>query len=108
MALGTVTVVEKGVLGPGGLRFVILNVQPSSGANYTANGETFDVSSYNPKISTVVFASFAPKDEASGATDLVYDYANGKLVAFDAATGVEEAGNQDLSGATYRAFILGT
>ena len=108
MALGAVTVVEKGVLAPGGLRFVIVEVVPSTGANYTANGHAFDVSDYNPKITTVVFACFVPKDEASGATDLIYDYANGKLLAFDAATGVEEAGNEDLSGMLHQGFIIGT
>lgn len=106
MALGTVSVVKRGVL-PGGLRFVILNIQPTTGANYTANGETFDVQTYAPKMKSVYFALFSPKNEASGATDLVYDYANEKLLAFDAATGVEEAASQDLSTFSYRAFIVG-
>jgi hypothetical protein len=108
MALGTVSVVKKGVLAPGGLKFVILNVQPTTGANYTANGETFAATRFPGfRNGNVYFFQATPKDEISGATYLVYDFANRKLLAHDAATGVEEAAAQDLSTFSYRVFAIG-
>lgn len=41
MALGSVTVIKRGVLGD--IRYTICDVQPTSGANYTTGGETFNV-----------------------------------------------------------------
>lgn len=110
MALGTQTAVKKGVLAPGGLRFVIFNLQATTGANYTANGESLSIATLSSNYfrrGILHYVSFTPKDEASGATYLVYDHANKKVLAFDAATGVEEAGSQDLSGMTYRVFAIG-
>lgn len=106
MALGTVTLVEEGVMGD--LKYGILTVVPTSGANYTANGEAFDVMDY---LGTFVvepfFAVATPADEASGASYLVVNLADSLLVAFDAATGVEEAANQNLSTMTFTVFVLG-
>lgn len=110
MALGTYTVVKKGVLAPGGLKFIVANVQATTGANYTANGEALTVASLSGghfRRGILHYIQVTAKDEASGATDLIYDHTNKKMLAFDAATGVEEAGNQDLSAMTYRVFALG-
>ena len=107
MALGAVTVVRKGVVAPGGLRFVILNVQPTTGANYTANGESFPLSLFPKFTAPPMFVQASPQNEASGASYLVYEPSTQKLLAFDSATGVEEAGSQDLSAMSFRVFALG-
>lgn len=108
MALGSVTLIKKGVLAPGGLKFVILEVQPTTGANYTANGEALANSVFRGfRNGNVYYFKAEPKDEASGASYLVYDYANRKLLAFDSATGVEEAASQDLSAMRFRVFAIG-
>lgn len=107
MALGSVTLIKKGVLAPGGLRYVILEIVPTTGANYTANGETFPLSHFRKFQDKPIFTVITPVDEASGATDLYYERSSGKLLAFDAATGVEEAASQNLAAFTYRMFALG-
>ena len=115
MALGAVTQVEKGVLGPGGLRYCIFNVVPSSGANYTANGETIALTNFPKFRKEVFFAAAEPANEASG-TDRRYviDLSTPsapKLVVVkdDGTSGVpaEEAGNANLSSLTVRVFAIG-
>lgn len=111
MALGSVTLIKKGVIAPGGLRYVILEVQPTSGANYTANGEALPLSNFRKFDNGVLWSSATPKDEASSATSVFVDNstpASPKLVAIDAATGVEEAAAQDLSAMRFRIFAIGT
>lgn len=110
MALGTYTILKKGVLAPGGLRYVIANLQATTGANYTANGEALTIASLSGNYfrrGILHYVQITAKDEASGATDLIYDHTNKKVLAFDAATGVEEAASQDLSAMTYRVFAIG-
>lgn len=107
MALGAVTLVKKGVLAPGGLRYCILEFAGTTGANYTANGEPIALSNFPKFQDKPLFTVITPQSEAAGASDLYYERSSGKILAFDAATGVEEAGNQNLSGQTYRMFAVG-
>lgn len=108
MALGTVTEVKTGVFGD--LRYAIVDVQLTSGANYTAGGEGFDVAQI-PGFKSVVY-------------DVTGDIANGYQVQWipstkklmvrqgdnanvAAAPGVEVAGNTNLSAVTARLIAFG-
>jgi hypothetical protein len=110
MALGSVTVHEKGVLAPGGLRFVLLEVQPTSGANYTANGESLPLSTFKGFRKKVVAAFCQVKAEADGSESYIVDPGNGvstvKLVAM-ASDGTEATASADLSAKRVFIFALG-
>lgn len=106
MALGTVTIRRRGVLG-GGLRYIILEVQPTTGANYTANGETLALSQFKGFKKAVLFAACEPKDEASSAREFTLDIPNMKLVVMDAATAAEVAGSSDQSAFRTVIFAIG-
>ena len=105
MALGTVTEIERGVMGD--LKYVILDVQPTAGANYTANGEPVTLANTFGFPNELFFASCENRVENADISEYFVDIANMKLVAIDAATGVEEAGNQNLSAHRIRIFALG-
>jgi hypothetical protein len=105
VALGTVTLIKKGVIAPGGLRFAILEfIGPAS---YTADGEAIALSNFPKFQDKPIFTVISPTSEAAGATNMYYERSSGKILAFDAATGVEEAAAQNLSTMTYRMFALG-
>jgi len=109
MALGTVTIVKKGVLAPGGIRFAIVDIQPTTGANYTANGEALTPAMFGFS-SEIYHGELSPKDEASGTETYIVDPGNGvstvKLVAM-ASDGVEIAASVDLSAKRARGIVYG-
>lgn len=103
MALGTVTPVKRGVFGD--LRYVIADVNVSSGANYTTGGEPFaaaQLSLTGSLLSVVQVGSGTALRRAR------WDKDNKKLMALAAATDAEIAGNSDLSAAAdqVRLFCL--
>jgi hypothetical protein len=103
MALGTVTHVKQGVVGD--LRYVIADVLPTSGANYTTGGETFDAAALR-RTGTVL--SVQQVGSGTALRRVVFIPSTGKLQALAAATDVEIAGSSNLSAAadSVRLFVL--
>ncbi len=95
MALGTVTVVKKTVFGD--LNVWVVDVQPSSGANYTTNGEPFDVAQIPGATGSIVHVAETPSVlEGANATVTVWNPTTKKLMAFGtagSATGLTEIAN---------------
>lgn len=109
MAMGSVTVLKKGVFGPGGLRYALLEVQPTSGANYVTGGDIVGTNaSFGFKKGVVHFAHVEPKLAADRTQHYYFDTATNRLVAFPVATPQTElAAAQDLSGRRVRIFVVG-
>lgn len=107
MALGTVTTIEQGVLGD--LKYVILEVQPSSGANYTADGEVMSLANHFGFSSDVYYVNVKPKNEASATSIAFFERSTMKLLVMNngIAGGTEFAGNTDLSAQRFELFALG-
>jgi hypothetical protein len=109
MALGTVTVKTRGVTQSGD-RYVVVEVQPTSGANYTANGETLPLATvFKGFRRRVLFASAVQKDEAAGSEFYIVDLTSEsapKLVAM-ASDGTEASASADLSAKRVRIFAIG-
>lgn len=101
MALGTVTHVKQGVVGD--LRYVIADVNITSGANYTTGGETFDAAALRR---TGTIQAVLQVGSGSALRRSVYLPSTGKLMALAAATDVEIAGSSDLSAANDRVRLL--
>ena len=102
MALGTVTHVKQGVLGD--LRYVIADVNVTSGANYTTGGETFTPDSLRRTGTILGVIQLGGGANAANQVIVKYDTVNKKLMAFGAtdATSVgliERAASVDLSSA---------
>lgn len=114
MALGTVTEVAKGVMGD--RRYAIVDVQLTSGANYTADGEAFDfdkVPGFRSQIDFVSAELGIANPPAAGAV-VTWDRTNKKLVYFrsdnpNAAITelIEAAASANLSALTARLFVIG-
>lgn len=105
MALGTVTKVKGGVFGD--LRYAIVDVNITSGANYTTGGETFGAAQV-PGFSSSVL-SVEQVGSGSALRRAVYIPSTGKLQALAAATDVEIAASSNLSAANdiVRLLVLG-
>lgn len=111
MALGTITEVKKGVIGD--LQYAILDVQLTSGANYTTGGEVFDVAQV-PGLKSVLYGvDFLG---AGGGTGYLpsWDSTNKKLMVFQgdnanaaAAPAVQVPASTNLSAVTVRIKTLG-
>jgi len=103
MALGTVTHVKQGVVGD--LRYVIADVNVTSGANYTTGGEVFNAAALS-RTGTLLAVQQVGSGSALRRT--VFIPSTGKLMALAAATDVEIAASTDLSGANdkVRLFCL--
>jgi hypothetical protein len=110
MAMGTVTVLKKGVLGPGGVRFALVEVQPTAGANYvTGGGEAIGSAATFGFKRGIVHAAFTqPKVAADRSHVYELDQSNFKLSAYVVTTGVEAGNNVDLSAKRVRIFIIGS
>lgn len=109
MALGTVTLVKKTVFGD--LNVWIVDVVPSSGANYTTNGEAFDVAQIPGASGSIIHVAETPAVvQGANATVTVWNPTTKKLMAFGtagSATGLTEiANNTDLSGKTARLLVF--
>lgn len=109
MALGAVTLVKAGVVGD--MRFFVVDVVPSSGANYTTNGETFDVAQIPgcPSTSTLLGVDVTGASSVGGNLPVLqWDATNKKLKAYGtagSATGLTEiAAATNLSTVTARAI----
>lgn len=106
MALGTVTEVKSGVFGD--LRYAVLDVNVTSGANYTTTGELF--SHVNIPGFKVSLLAVSGSPGGSAGFVVVYDAINGKLMAFrqNATTGAlnEVPANTDLSSAANRVRLI--
>lgn len=110
MALGTVTVVKRSVFGD--MRMTIVDVNPSSGANYTTGGEVFGAAQI-PGVTGQVFAVIpagSPID-ATNKTILQWNPSTGKLVAYNQTANtdvglIEAASNSDLSGAAEKQRLI--
>lgn len=119
MALGTVSVVGQAQIGP--LKIVTYSVQLSSGANWTAAGETFDVS----QATRGAYAGFKTVDAAfvggaAGGRQVAYTRAadgapaTGTLVAYyynypaaAAGTAIPVPDNTNLSDVTVQVTVVG-
>lgn len=110
MALGTVTKVKAGVFGD--LRYTIVDVAPSSGANYTTGGEGFAAAQVPGATGTVL--AVLPVGSAIDATNktvLQWDPATKKLVAYNQTANtdvglIEVASNTNLSAESHRLLVL--
>lgn len=110
MALGTVTIRKQGVFGD--LWYVIADVVPSSGANYTTGGEGFaaaQVSRTGTLLGVFVAGSVV---DATNKTVLMWDPTNKKLVAYNQTANtdvglIEAASNSNLSGDSFRLICIG-
>lgn len=112
MALGTVTPIGPPV-NAGGLVLQIIDIQPSTGANWTAAGEAFDVAQV-PGAHGQLLALLPQPSAGAGVNSPTFgwDPVARKLLAFGtagSATGLTAiAGNTDLSGFKLRALAITT
>lgn len=110
MALGTVTIQKQGVFGD--LWYVVADVAPSSGANYTTGGETFaaaQVARTGTMIGVFVAGSAI---DATNKTFVVWNPATKKLVAYNQTANtdvglIEAASNSNLSSESHRLICIG-
>lgn len=111
MALGTVTVVKRGVIGD--MRMAIVDVQPTTGANYTTGGEGFaaaQVGFASGQLLAVI--PVGSTVDATNKTVLQWDPTNKKLVAYNQTANtdvglIEAASNSNLSTESHRLLCLG-
>lgn len=113
MALGTVQVIREVTLP--GLTMFVVDVQPTTGANYTANGEAFDTAQIPGAEGTLVAVMPQPSHSVGGASaNLMWDHVNRKLKAYGTAASAagltEIAAAVDLSAQRARllCFVTGT
>lgn len=109
MALGTVTIRKQGVFGD--LRYAIVDVAPTSGANYTTGGETFGTAQYRQTGSLLGVIPLGSAVDATNKTVLSWDQATGKLVAYNQTANtdvglIEVAASTNLSGEVHRLLCL--
>lgn len=109
MALGSVTIRKQGAVGD--LWYVIADVQPSSGANYTTGGETFAAAQVNRTGTMLGVMQVGGGSQNANAPLPKWDAGNKKLMIFKAvdATTVglaEAASNSDFSAAANSVRLL--
>lgn len=111
MALGTVTPVKSGVIGD--LRYSIVDVNPTSGANYTTGGEPFAAAQVtgNAWGQLLGVKTIGDGSVNANAGSVRWDQINKKLMVFKAvdATTVgmaEAASNSDFSAAGAKVRLL--
>lgn len=101
MAAGTVTVVKQGVWGD--IKYVVADVNVTSGANYTTNGESFP-----PAVFGLTQIYEASSEISVAGRVATYDYTNQKILVFQdnavaaAAAFGQVASNTDLSATTQK------
>jgi hypothetical protein len=109
MALGTVTLVKKTVFGD--LQIFVVDIQPTSGANYTTNGDVFGAAQLpGAPTGTILHVDCNPSGSVGGPACLtMWDPVNGKLKSYGtagSAAGLTEiANNTDLSAQKVRAVV---
>jgi len=96
MALGTVVPVFQTTLP--GLSLFIVDVQPTTGANYTTNGEPFDVAQIPGAKGSLLAVIPQPGHSVGGnSATVVWDQVNKKLKAY--GTGVSASGLTEIANA---------
>ena len=109
MALGTVnTIAQTNV---GGMSLFVVEVQPSAGANYTTNGEAFDVAQIpGAKGQLLAVVPIGGHSVGGNSAQLTWDHVNKKLKAYGtagSASGLTEIANAtDLSAQRARFICL--
>ena len=110
MALGTVTSVKQGVIGD--LWYHIVDVQPTSGANYATGGEGFAAAQIRKTGNLLGVIPVGAAVDATNKTILQWDQSTKKLVAYNQTAGtdvglIEAAVNSNLSTESHRLFCFG-
>lgn len=111
MALGTVTKVDAWV--EGNKRVRIYDIQLSTGANWTAAGESLTPAMVGLRKIVAVNALGPARSAVPTGFQVTYDYTNQKLIALAQGTAgaavamVAVTGNTDLSTFTVRLEIVG-
>lgn len=112
MALGTVKLIKQGNAGEMG--FSIVDVQLTSGANYSSGGEAFDIAQIPGAKGTLIAVVTPPAGQAATplAASVSWDQTNKKLVLYGTAagaTGVTQAtAAGDFSGQVARCICFYT
>lgn len=97
MALGTVNPVAQVTLP--GLVLWVVDVQPTTGANYTTNGEPFDVAQIPGAKGSLIAVLPQPGHSVGGnSAQLVWDQVNKKLKAY--GTAVSASGLTEIAAST--------
>lgn len=102
MALGTVTIRKQGVFGD--LWYVIADVQPSAGANYTTGGEGFAAAQVSRTGTLLGVFVVGGGYDATNKRFVEWDAVNKKLVVYNQTAGtdvglIEAASNSNFSAA---------
>lgn len=111
MALGSITKVDGYVIGNKRVR--IVDVQLSTGANWTAAGESLTPAMVGLRRIVAVNALGPARSSTPTGFQVTYDYTNQKLIALAQAVAgaavalVAVTGNTDLSAFTVRLEIVG-
>lgn len=110
MALGTVTSVKQGVFGD--LWYHIVDVQPTTGANYTTGGETFAAAQVSRTGNLLGVIPLGSAIDATNKTFLSWNPSTKKLVGYNQTVGtdvglIEVAANTDLSTESHRLLCIG-
>lgn len=110
MALGTVTRVKSGVFGD--LWYSIVDVVPTTGANYTTGGEGFAAAQIGRTGTLLAVLPVGAAVDATNKTVVQWDQATKKLVAYNQTANtdvglIEAASNSNLSGESHRLLCLG-
>lgn len=110
MALGAVTKVKSTVFGD--MRVTIVDVVPTSGANYTTGGETFNVAQV-PGATGQIFGvtEIGAAVDATNRTILIWDQVAKKLVAYNQTANtdvglIEVAASSNLSTENHRLMVF--
>ena len=110
MALGTVTKVKATVFGD--MRVTLVDVRPTSGANYVAGGAPFATAQVPGATGTVLGVQVIGQAiDATNQSVTMWDHVTAKLVSYN-QTGaadvglIEAATNTDLSGAAANVHLM--
>lgn len=110
MALGAVSIVKQGVFGD--LWYVIADVVPSAGANYTTGGEGFAAAQVSRTGTLLGVHQIGSVIDATNKTVLMWNPTSKKMVAYNQTANtdvglIEAASNSDLSGESHRVLCIG-
>lgn len=110
MALGAVTRVKQGVFGD--MWYSVVDVVPTTGANYTTGGEGFAAAQIGRTGTLIGVIPVGAAVDATNKTVLQWDQATKKLVAYNQTANtdvglIEAALNSNLSTESHRLFCFG-
>lgn len=109
MALGPVTIRKQGVFGD--LRYVIADVQPTSGANYTTGGEPFAAAQVSQTGTLLGVMVIGGGIDATNKRVVEWDAVNKKLVVYEQTANtdvglIEAAASDNFSAAADSVRVL--